>query len=57
MNMVLGIFQKDQNIFNFGDIGNKFYIIFKGKVGVNIPEKIKLSETVKEERKEEFKEA
>lgn len=32
------VFNSYETIFNFGDIGNKFYIILKGQVEIKIPD-------------------
>lgn len=36
--MTYEFFTVGENIFNAGEYGNKFYVILKGKVGINIPE-------------------
>jgi CRP-like cAMP-binding protein len=30
------VFDEDEVIFNYGDIGTKFYVIIKGKVSINV---------------------
>jgi CRP-like cAMP-binding protein len=39
--MTLEIFQPGESVINFGEIGDKFYIILKGSVSILIPSKIK----------------
>ena len=39
--MTLEIFNKDECVFNFGEVGDKFYIILEGKLSVLIPTKTK----------------
>jgi hypothetical protein len=41
-------------IFDYGQLGDKFYIILKGKVGVDIPIKQNVSESEKEIRLYKF---
>ena len=37
MNMELEEFGKDEKLFNYGDVGTKFYMIMKGSVSILIP--------------------
>ena len=39
--MTLEVFQKDQNVITFGEVGEKFYIILQGKVSILLPVKVK----------------
>jgi len=42
-------------VFDYGDVGDKFYIILKGSVRVEIPLMVDVPKDVLEERKEKFK--
>ena len=53
MAMTVEEFKQKQNVFKFGDTGNKFYIILDGKVAVLIPDKVRVTPEVTEKRKEE----
>ena len=39
--MTLEVYQKGECVINFGEVGDKFYIIIKGKVSITIPSKTK----------------
>jgi hypothetical protein len=47
-------FDPNELVFDFGDFGTKFYIILKGKVGVDIPIKKKVNLEILEEKKYKF---
>jgi CRP-like cAMP-binding protein len=51
MNMMVEEYEQGQTLFNCGEVGTKFYIILTGSVGVYIPEKVKITEPVRKERK------
>lgn len=41
--MILEEFEEGEKIFDFGDFGDKFYIILQGQVGVDVPIKTQIS--------------
>ena len=49
--LLLEEFEKDEMIFDQGDYGDKFYVILKGSVGVDISVKQKVEEEELAERK------
>ena len=51
MAMKLEIYEKDSKIINYGDPGEKFYMILKGFVSVYIPDRAKVPEEVYNQRK------
>ena len=44
LSLLLETFEEDEMIFDQGDYGDKFYIILKGQVGIDIMAKNKISE-------------
>ena len=40
MNLLLEVFAPGEMVFDYGDIGDKFFIILKGKVSILIPLKV-----------------
>jgi hypothetical protein len=51
--MVIQDYEEDEKVFDFGDFGDKFYIILSGQVGVDIPIKITVLPEEKAKRKQE----
>ena len=50
MVMTLEEFEEGQNVVKFGEIGRKFYMILKGSVGIFVPDRIEVDESVRNER-------
>ena len=42
MNLLLEHFRPGEMIFDYGDVGDKFYIILKGRVSILIPTKVQV---------------
>ena len=52
MNLLLEVFEPDQMVFDYGDKGDKFFIILKGKVSIQIPMKVPICAHELEKRKD-----
>ena len=51
LTMLLEQFEENQMVFDHGELGDKFYIILQGQVGVDIPVRIPVSSEIKIARK------
>ena len=54
--LTLEIVKKGNYVFKYQDIGDKFYIILKGEVGVYLPNPIYVGEKMRKERKQKYDE-
>ena len=54
LTMSIQNYEEEEKVFDYGDQGDKFYIILKGQVGVDIPIKVTVSPEEKEKRKKEL---
>lgn len=52
--MTLEEFDKDEMVFEFDDVGDKFYIVLEGQVGVDVPIKKRVSIEEQNRRKKKF---
>ena len=52
--MTLEEFYKDEMVFEFDDVGDKFYIVLEGQVGVDVPVKKRVSTEEQNRRRKKF---
>ena len=52
--LTLEEFDKDEMVFEFDDVGDKFYIVLEGQVGVDVPVKKRVSTEEQNRRRKKF---